>query len=207
MSPRIRLIIIIVAVVLVVGGAAWLVYNATHKQSGLSATGTVTPKNITPTTTSRFIDSSNFNTSTLSDVTNPTPAIASTTDSVPPVEIEKKGVESFARVFTQIYGSFSSDNNYQNVLDVRTLATAQLWSKIKPPSATKPPATSFTGVTTQVLLTKLTAWNITSGSVEVEAARTETKDGKTTTFNQKATLTLVKQGTAWLVDSFTWSKP
>lgn len=210
MSPRLRLILIITLVAVIVVGAAVLVYKAAQKPGGLFATGTVTPKNITPTTTSRFIDSSNFSTSTLSEIANPVPdttASAATETAATSVEIEKRGVESFARVFAQIYGSFSSDNNYQNVFDVQALVTPQLWSKIKPPSATKPPATSFTGVTTQTLLAKMTAWNTTSATVEVESLRTETKAGKTNTFNQKATVTLVKQGTSWLVDSFTWIKP
>ena len=207
MSPRLRLIIIIVAIVLVVGGGVWLVYTKTRTINGLVGSGTLAPKNSTPTTTSRFIDSSNFNTSTLAEVANVTPVpAASTTGSAPTVEIEKKGVESFARVFTQIYGSFSSDNSYQNVYDVQTLVTPQLWAKIKPPTASKTPAASFTGVTTVVLLAKLTAWNTTSATVEVEATRTETKAGKTTVFNQKATVMLVKQGENWLVDSFAWIK-
>jgi hypothetical protein len=207
MSPRLRLIIIIAAIVLVVGGGVWLVYTKTRTINGLVGSGTLAPKNSTPTTTSRFIDSSNFNTSTLAEVANVTPVpAASTTGSAPTVEIEKKGVESFARVFTQIYGSFSSDNSYQNVYDVQTLVTPQLWAKIKPPATSKTPATSFTGVTTVVLLAKLTAWNTTSATVEVEATRTETKAGKTTVFNQKATVMLVKQGENWLVDSFAWIK-
>lgn len=182
-------------------------YKKTRTINGLMGTGTLAPKNSSPTTTSRFIDSSNFNTSTLAEVTNVTPApVANTTGSAPTVEIEKKGVESFARVFTQIYGSFSSDNSYQNVFDIQTLVTPQLWGKIKPPAASKTPAASFTGVTTAVLLAKLTAWNTTSATVEVEATRTETKAGKTTVFNQKATVMLVKQGENWLVDNFAWIK-
>lgn len=207
MSPRTRLIIIIAIVILILGGVVWLVSNAAKKPGGLFATGTVTPTAVTPTTTSRFIDSSNFTTSSLSAIANPaTSPTVSTTENSTPVEIEKKGVESFARVFTQIYGSFSSDNNYQNVYDVQALATPQLWSKIKPPTTPKPAAASFTGVTTQVLLTSLLVWNGTSATVEVEALRTQTSAGKTSTFNQKAVVTLVKQGDSWLVDSFTWAK-
>lgn len=210
MSPRLRLIIIIVLAVAVIAGASVLVYKASQKPGGLFATGTVTPKNITPTTTSRFIDSSNFSTSSLAEIANPvpnTPAAAATPTAADSLEIEKRGVESFARVFAQIYGSFSSDNNYQNVLDVQSLVTPQLWSKIKPPATAKPPAASFTGVTTQSLVAKMTAWNGTSATVEVESLRSETKNGKVTTFNQKATVGLVKQGTSWLVDTFVWVKP
>lgn len=208
MSPRLRLIIIIVLAVAVIAGASVLVYKASQKPGGLFATGTVTPKNITPTTTSRFIDSSNFSTSSLVEIANPTPTVpaAATPTTADSTEIEKRGVESFARVFAQIYGSFSSDNNYQNVLDVQSLVTPQLWAKIKPPAAAKPPAASFTGVTTQSLVAKMTAWNGTSATVEVESLRTETKAGKVSTFNQKATVGLVKQGTSWLVDTFVWVK-
>jgi hypothetical protein len=209
MSPRLRFLSIGIVSIVAVVGILWLVKLNTGKNGGLFSSGILSKKTIEPTTTARFLDSGNFSTSALAAIVDTAPAPAAVVTSTPQtvsVEIEKKGVERFARVFTEIYGSFSSDNNYQNILDVRSLATEQLWAKIKPPAAAKPPSTSFVGVTTNVVVTKLITWNETSATIEVEALRTETKAGKTTTFNQKATVGLVKQGSFWLVDSFLWKK-
>lgn len=207
MSPRTRLVIIIAAGILIIVGIVWIVVTALMRRGGITAEGTVSPKNITPTTTSRVIDSENFSTTTFAAIITPPVDTKPVVTDATPIEIEKKGVEKFARVFAQIYGSFSSDNSYQNVLDVQSLVTAQLWAKIKPPATVKPPAASFVGVTTQVLLTKLVTWNGSSAAVELEALRSETREAKTRTYNQKATVTLVKQGERWLVDSFVWANP
>ncbi len=209
MSPRIRLGIIIMLVVLALAGGVFLFYQSTSKNGGLLSTRTVTPNAPEPTTTGRFIDSSNFTTSSLSAVTLPTNSLTvteATTSTVTPLAIEKKGVERFARVFTEIYGSFSTDNNYQNIFDVRSLVSPQLWEKIKPPTSPKP-ASSFIGVSTQVLLTTLADWSAGAARVDVTAQRTETKAGKTSTYQQKAVVLLVKQGANWLVDGFSWAKP
>ncbi len=205
MSIRLRLAIILIGIVLVIAGIVYVVIINTKKR-GLPTDTPNTPQ------TGQVIDSSTFTTNSLAAITgsgaNPVPT--TTQPITNPIELEKLGVERLASVFAARYGSFSSDNSYQNVREVEQLATRALWAKIRPPSSPRPAAT-FSGVTTEVLMTKLTTWADAAATVEVTASRTETTLAtgvpSTTVYQQKATINLVKQGTNWLVDSFTWLKP
>lgn len=203
MSSRLRLIIIIVCGLLIVSGVVLIVVYPRLK--GLQPSSNLPPTTTPVARVTNAVDTSNFDASKLP---SPAPiAPAPVAPLVTPVEVEKKGVEGYARIFAQIYGTYSSDNNFQNIKDIQSVVTPSLWSKIKPVGTSKPTA-SFTSVTTQVLMSNLVAWTGTAATVSLEAQRTENRDGKTTTFNQKATVTLVKDASknTWLVDTFVWQK-
>ena len=122
-----------------------------------------------------------------------------------PLETEKNGVQQLAKVFLERYGTYSSDNNFQNIKDVETLVTRSLWSKISAPMNAKTTTQSFTGVTTKVVSMDLTSWSDTKAVVEFKTMRVEEKNGAVTTKYQNATVELIKQGSSWLADKLVWN--
>ncbi len=119
-------------------------------------------------------------------------------------EILQNGVKQLARVFVERYGTYSSDNNSQNVTEVQVLVTPEVWQRIKPQSTT--PATSFVGVTTQVVTMEMKAWTPDTAELYFKTVRTQQKDGATTTSQQNITVTMVRSGSSWLVSNFVWEK-
>jgi hypothetical protein len=119
-------------------------------------------------------------------------------------EAEQNGVKQLGRIFVERYGTYSTDNNNQNVNEVRSLVTPELWQQIAPKDATKPSA--FVGVTTQVATMEMTAFTATTADLLYKTVRTQSKNGLTTTTQQTMTVKMVKVGENWLVSSFAWQK-
>ncbi len=123
---------------------------------------------------------------------------------VTPLEAEKNGVQQLAKVFVERYGTYSSDNNFQNIKDVQALATKSLWSKISV-KMTASGAGSFSGMTTKVIGTDLVSWSDSKASVELKTVRTEEKNGKITTYYQNADVEMAKQDGEWLANKLIWN--
>ncbi len=122
-----------------------------------------------------------------------------------PLEAEKNGAVQLAKVFVERYGTYSSDNNFQNIREVETFVTPALWSKISAPMNGKTTTQSFVGMTTKVISTDLTKWSDTKATVELKTTRTEEKNGVITTRYQNVTVDMVKTGGVWLVDKLVWN--
>lgn len=122
-----------------------------------------------------------------------------------PVAIEKAGVEQLARVFTERYQTFSSDNNYANIRQVETLVTADLWKNLSA-RLKVPPTKTFTGVTTDAFATDVVSFGDGKATVVAQTRRTMDQNGKITVTNQNYKIELLKVGSSWLVDSFVVSK-
>lgn len=121
-----------------------------------------------------------------------------------PLEAEKNGVVQLAKVFVERYGTYSTDNNFQNIKEVEAFVTQSLWSKISAPMNSKTTNQSFVGMTTKVISMDLTSWADTKATVELKTTRTEEKNGGVTARYQTITLSIVKQGSVWLVDKLVW---
>ncbi len=124
-----------------------------------------------------------------------------------PLEAEKNGAQQLAKVFVERYGTYSTDNNFQNIKDAQTLVTQSLWLKISAPitSKTTTSAGNFIGMTTKVISMDLTGWSDTKATVELKTTRTEEKNGVVTTRYQNATVDMVKVNASWLVDKLVWN--
>lgn len=121
-----------------------------------------------------------------------------------PLEAEQNGVQQLAKVLVERYGTYSSDNNWQNIKDVQTLVTKSLWSKLS--SQMKAASTdAFVGVTTKVIGMDLTQWSDAKAVIKLKTVRTEEKNGKFTTYYQNASVEMVKQNEQWLADKLTWN--
>ncbi len=124
------------------------------------------------------------------------------------LEVEKNGVIQLAKVFIERYGSYSTDNDFQNIKDVEALVTQSLWSRISAqitPKTTTSAGQSFVGVTTKVISSELTSWAGDKAVAKLKLMRTEEKDGVVANRYQDVALELVKVGSSWLVDKVVWN--
>ncbi len=122
-----------------------------------------------------------------------------------PLEAEKNGVAQLAKVFVERYGTYSTDNNFQNIKEVETLVTLSFWSKISAPMNSKTSSQSFVGVTTKVISMDLTNWSDIKATVELKTMRTEEKNGVVSARYQNASVEMTKKGDSWLVDKMVWN--
>jgi hypothetical protein len=122
-----------------------------------------------------------------------------------PLEAEKNGASQLAKVFVERYGTYSTDNNFENIKEVETFVTPAFWSKISAPMNAKSSTQSFVGVTTKVISLELTSWSDTAATVELKTMRTEEKNGAVSVRYQNATVDMVKIGGVWLVDKLVWN--
>ncbi len=205
MLLRTRLLVIIGFILVVIGAlVAFLVFRNRQPAAVTPAPGN-SRDTLPPGTT--VIDRSNFD----SGLAASAPAAAEIPSglAVKPLTSEeavKKGVQQLAKIFIERYGSYSTDSNFQNVSEVQALVTPALWERIKP--KTTPAATAaFVGVTTEVVTMDMNSFQADAkAEVVLTAIRAETKGGQETRTQGTATVTMVKVGTNWLVDSFVWSK-
>ena len=122
-----------------------------------------------------------------------------------PLEAQKNAVVQLAKVFVERYGTYSTDNNFQNIKDTQTLVTQFLWSKISAPIISKTTSQNFVGMTTKVISMNLTGWSDAKAAVELKTIRTEEKNSAVATRYQNATVELIKVNALWLVDKMSWN--
>lgn len=120
------------------------------------------------------------------------------------LEVQKNGVVQLAKVFVERYGTYSTDNNFQNIKDVEDLVTDSLWSAISAPISAKNMNQNFVGVTTKVISADLTSWSDTKATVEIKTTRVEEKNGAMSSRYQNATVEMIKVSSGWLVDKMMW---
>lgn len=195
MSLRARIFIIVsILALLILGISIFLVVKNKNK--------TAEPQAVAPTDNTVVNGNGQPNGQVLVGAQTPTglPAKIAT-----PLEAQKNGVEQLAKVFVERYGTYSSDNDFQNIKDVETLVTKSLWSKISAPITAKTSSQSFVGITTKVISMNLTKWSDAKATVELKTTRAEEKNGMVTTRYQNALVEMVKQNTVWLIDKISWN--
>lgn len=116
-----------------------------------------------------------------------------------------------ARTFVERLGSYSSEADAVNLTDILPLATTSL-QKTLSDTAKKVRASSsgaYYGISTLVVTApKTVSATDTETVLTMTTQRQESTGtpGNTTIQYQNITLTLVKSGTTWLVDSYTWKE-
>ncbi|MFH2018673.1 MAG: hypothetical protein ABII98_01645 [bacterium] len=118
-------------------------------------------------------------------------------------EAIKNSAKQTAKIFIERYGSYSTDNNYDNIREVQTLATDSLWNSLSA-AIGKPTDGKFVGVTTQAIGSSFVNYSNTNATVKVQTMRAETKDGSTTDTQRDVVVNLVWQNNMWLVSKFEW---
>ncbi len=203
MPLRTRIFVFISATVLIVLGISILlmVINKKTKQSE-TATTTVSTVSSVGDNNGLVSDGSGYITDTsglLSGQAGQKLAVQVPTTE----EVEKNSVRQLAKIFIERYGSYSSDNDYQNIKEVKSLCASSLWSELSG-KMTGVKSNDFTGVTTKVISSKITSWSSSAAIVSLETMKTEDSNGTVKNTQQSATVYLSYVSGQWLVNKFEW---
>jgi len=114
-----------------------------------------------------------------------------------------------ARTFVERLGSYSSEADAANIEDIMPMATASFQKKLESLVKEIRLSTSdaYYSVSTLVVTApKTVSATATDTVLSMTTQRVESKGdpGNTTKKYQSITITLVKSGTTWLVDGYTW---
>lgn len=192
-SLRARLFIVISLVVLIILGVS-LFLLVRSKTITLPSFGAKTP---TPT-------GEQTETAPINNVNQ----TAGNTVQIAPIsseEAQKKAVQQLARIFYERLNTYSSQSQFQNVNDVKSMVTKSYWKQL---SANIPavnnsvaaPTAEFSSQIAQVYSLKFSAWSDNSATVDIQFKLGQEKNGVTTEKNAEAKVTMVKVGNDWLVD-------
>lgn len=194
MSLRARIFIILSIIVLFILVVSIFLFVRGKQKNNLSS-------NIQPTSTT-----SNNNSS--GQITQPGATIIPAGTPVKPLtaeELEKNSVEQIAKIVVERYGTYSTDNEFQNILEVKTLVTPALWTKISAAMKTKNTNTVFFGITTKVASAQITDWSSDVATVVLKTVRTENKNGSIKNLYQDVTVGMKKTDSIWLANTLTWN--
>jgi len=123
-------------------------------------------------------------------------------------EIEKQKVINLSTLFTERFGSFSNQGDYQNIKDVMPLMTASLqeWAQSFIDENGDSGAV-YAGTSTKVVSTNIKSIDIASGQAEIDiqTQRIETSTGEEDRiYFQTLNVVLIKVGNDWLIDFAKW---
>lgn len=115
---------------------------------------------------------------------------------------------ALARVFAEKYGSFSSEGNFENIKDLKSISTARLAALFDSYMSANPLSqTEFYGITTKAINTEIITLNAeeTDAQILVGTQRAETKgSGNPRVFYQNIILRILKSDNLWKVDAADW---
>lgn len=196
MNKKMIIILVIVAAILLLSTLVLLLV-AQRSTAPAVITDTANPTSITDNSTSD-------NSPVTSDNSNTLPSNSNT---AVPVD-SKTSLYQTARFFTERYGSYSTDNEHENIDSLRTFMTDAMQTTADALIASQTNTNTFYGITTQAANVDILDYTSTAtgATVEVVARRTETTNGTTTQYTQTARLQFKKINEAWKVDTFKWQK-
>lgn len=116
-------------------------------------------------------------------------------------------VLALGRSFTERYGSFSNQNDFENLERLMIYMTKRLQTETNQFIASQEGKDNsvYYGVTTSVVSLSVEKLEAQRSVVLVDTRRRESKEGSTTeVFSQTARIVLVKEAGEWLVDKFEW---
>jgi len=119
--------------------------------------------------------------------------------------IESRNARRFAMQFAERYGSYSTEANYQNLIDLYPVMDTAMKAASEAIVAKGLPQGEFYGVTTKAIAptTENEATNTTT--ILISTQRKETKGtNPARIFNQDIRITLIKEGSLWLVSKAEW---
>lgn len=118
---------------------------------------------------------------------------------------DKAVAQQSARYFVEIFGSYSSDNNYQNLKDLQPLMTATYWAKWEP-EIKKISERNTYSIWSQAMNVSLDSYsnNVAIATVLCKRGERQAIGDKENIFYQSAQVNLVKINDVWLVDKVTW---
>ncbi len=149
--------------------------------------------------------------------TNEQAAVTNTAATPKPVPVvtaeqqEQASAETVAQVFTERYGSYSSESEAANLEDVLPLTTASYQSQLRSQIArlqSAPLPSEYYGVTTKIISITVTGADTNAGVAlfDLVTQREEAKGspGNTSVRYQTISVVVKQEGDSWLVDSAAW---
>ncbi len=122
--------------------------------------------------------------------------------------IATSSVSTIAKTFTERYGSYSNEANFQNLRDVLPLMSIELRAQTQTFIDTATAPANYYGVTTRVITVDVQSIDETLGTatLELTTQREEALESpeKTKISYQKIRLELVQEEGTWKIASVTW---
>lgn len=129
-------------------------------------------------------------------------------ESVPSTQTVSAG--TVAQVFVERLGSYSSESDYENIDDILTLATPTFQNELKRIQTTARANAgaddAYYGISTRILSQSLVSSSDTETAIKLMTQRSEAvgSPANAVVKYQEITVSLVKDGDTWKVNSFTW---
>lgn len=129
---------------------------------------------------------------------------------VSPEQAKRGQLAQFVSSFVEKFGSFSNQNNYQNLQELQSSMTPRMWSWVEDNLITGGESASgvYSGQTTKALSTKEVNYNEATGEAEflVKCQRQETGDNLSIprVYYQDIFIKLEMSGEEWLVEGAYW---
>ncbi len=113
-----------------------------------------------------------------------------------------------ARYFVERYGSFSSQANWQNLTDVKSVVTRQLRDELENLMAKNPidAKDEYYSLTTKILGLRLVSQSDSQATVDAQTQKQEVSGEEARTFYQDIKVYLIKDGEQWLISDFDWGE-
>ncbi|HRY36876.1 MAG TPA: hypothetical protein P5230_03310 [Candidatus Magasanikbacteria bacterium] len=116
----------------------------------------------------------------------------------------KSAAQSIAKIFIERYGSYSTDNPGQNLKELESLSTKDLWNVFAKRIEGMNTGKEFIGVTTEAFSVTVTEITAEKATIRAITSREENNGGVVKNYNQEAEISLVRNGEGWLVDNVKW---
>lgn len=119
-------------------------------------------------------------------------------------------LQQLAKSFSERYGSFSNQNDYENLLDLKIYMTSKMQGEVDDFIAANKAEVDgsevYYGITTKVLTTKKISLENDKAEYNVTCQRKESKglEGGNNTYTEQAKIEFKKVDSQWKVHSFTW---
>lgn len=195
MSTTLRNILIGIGILILIGVIGVIVYF-TQVQQDEAPDITGTTDTTTPGTTTTTTPSGEAGTPT---VTSPN------TDTIP-VDDENAALR-LARTVVERYGTFSNENNYENITSIQPFLTERFQNATNQliASDVRNENDAYYGITTSVLSVDIVSSSDESATVRVITQRVEQREGEeNNVFTQEAVARLDRVDTGWKVDAIDW---
>ncbi len=112
-----------------------------------------------------------------------------------------------ANIFTERYGSYTSESEFKNTLELKVYMTDSLEKWVDNYLASQPSQSAteiYYSIVTKVISNKIISQDSDSGKVELITQRVETTGTEEDTYYQNIDIELVSNNDIWLVNKITW---
>lgn len=206
-QAKFKIILVVLVALMVIGGAGlfvayrfWPSDNSTSQTNQVTNTNTTANTNVPVNTNEVVVNLSNSNQDNQNSNVN--------TPSGEPLPDENR-VLALARSFTERYGSFSNQNEFENLERLFIYMTPKLQQAtqefIDQQSSQQATNDPYYGVTTDVVTITFDKFEEDKAVTFVATRRRESREGEAAVvYSQTARVVMVKQDGEWLVDKFEW---